>query len=289
MGSRSPVVYRGDERGAEGLPPRKLVWKWHLRGPGGLFAWLFTGFGAFIALVFTACGVPSVIAVHAFGETRDAEIVGVVLHEPPASGKRRYEIRFRHELGGRAHEGERVVYPDGSGIWPPGIPVEVGEQTTVSCFSHLGFHGDDLALPREVAFHRRASEIATWSFAALAAWAWVLVVWALGIRPVQRERTILRDGVRVSGRVTGLETLQRGRKKTPLLRVSYSFDPLQGPPRRGACEARDQAAFARLAVGDVVQVLYDPSSPSESVAYEVGAYDFVPPPRELATLEPKPR
>lgn len=271
--------YRAGPASTDRLPPRKLRWKTRWEGPGGLVAWLFVGFGSFIATMFSLDVLPSVIAVRAFGDTREAEIVAV--QPGPAHGKRYQEVRFRHQQGGRSHEGTRVIHADKQGQWPPGIPVEAGERATVSCFSLGPFHGDDLALPRENAAQRREEEIVRWSLFTLGAWVWVLWSFILGIRPVHRERAIFRDGVLVAGKIVRLETIPRGYNKTPIRRVVYSFATLHGPARSATSEARDTGAFARLKIGDIVNVVYDAADPARSQVYEVGAYVFAGAPHPL--------
>lgn len=277
--------YRGEPERVERLPPRALAWKWSAARVGGLFPLVMCCLhilGGVIALL----SVPLHVVTLAFGETRDAPVTSAEITTGP-KGARYYDVGFSHEVDGMALPGRRSFRLDRLEAPPPGVVVSVGEATTVICFKLGSFHVDDLAMPHESAFHRRASELVTHAFGAGFAFLFLSGIWYLQFRPGLRERALLREGVLAVGTVTG-KLITPGRKNREKRKLSYTFEGSDGLPRNGTCDARDADAFARLSVGDIINVLYDPRDWHQSQAYETAAFTFAGEARKLLT-EPAPK
>lgn len=262
--------YREEPASIERLPPRTLGFKAVRHGAG-------VAAGIFCVHVLGALVVASTLPLHAleiaFGEQRDAEITATEITHSP-KGTHALVITYGHEVAGREMTGARTWELGWTTDIPPGAVVSPGEVTTVSCFTLGSYHHDDLALPRESAFHRRATELTSHAFAVSLLGVYVAMLWFALLRPHRRERALYREGLLAKGTVIRLIPLQglgRGRAKR---RVRYTFEDADGRLREGSCEALDAAAFARLREGDTVHVLYDPSDWTESQVYEVGSYVF---------------
>lgn len=274
----SALGYREEAEPTERLSPRPLAWKWAK-------ARLAFGVAQLWVPSVVLVGAMASLALHAaelaYGETRDAEVTSVeTIHS--SGGKHTLEIGFRHDLRGAATTGVRRVSLGTTDEVPPEATVAVGDTTSVSCFTLGSYHHDDLVLPRESAFHRRATSFVSHAFVVSLTIGWLVVAWLGLFRPHLRTRALYREGVLVSGTVVRLIGVDVGGRTARRQRVRYLFTGPDGHAREGSCEATDRAAFARLREGDTVQVLYDPSDWTESVVYEVGPHVFAaPPPREL--------